>query len=239
MSLIVKRDKQPPKSLAKCDYKELAVRRSEVNKIVTQLEENKAWDSMQAKDVPSEITEHVIGELERGSRPSVIRQALGISRQTDKKWQKILASIRQGTRVDSVAMFRRWMHRNENLSTTLFEMLQYAAENAKAIGPEDEVTQEGREKIIRPTGNIGKDFATIVDSVNKLQMSTVKMGKDLGVFTDGTQGSGSGTTIVIENKIPIPSQHEIDEFRAMKNAIPTTKVSDEEIESEVSVPESE
>ena len=62
-----------------------------------------------------------------------------------------------------------------------------------------------------------KMMIAALDTMANLQLSTIKMGKELGVFMDAgqqalAQGAGSGgqVTIVVQTNVPMPGKQEIE-----------------------------
>lgn len=181
---------------------ELGRRREVIALIVNKLSEEGAWDSMRAKDVPDEIINYVLTQIEMGYDPREVRKSLGIKSQTSKEWQKIASAIKMGYRVNTSAYFHRLLGRNEKISEKLYRIL-------------NEVLDDDVAELKKKTTKKGETFLSLfvgevtpmIDAMNRLQLSTVKLGRDLGVFTnpDAQQGGGGGTTIVVKSNILIPS----------------------------------
>ena len=166
--------------------------------LVSRLTEDRVWDSVRARDVPAEIINYVSKCLEDGMEAVQIRRTLGIKNSLDKSWSKIMSALRQGTRVDSALMFKRFILRNEAIANKLekliHDMLRESSEG------------EDSSNILK---SYGKEVSMAVDSMNRLQHSVVKMGKELGVFGEMGQSGGQSMTIVVNNNIPSPTQEAI------------------------------
>lgn len=199
MSLIVTDKPFPPSlSLSNERREEIAKKREKTNearaiatKFVEKLPDKQMWDSIKARNVPPEITNSVMEDLDSGLDAGYVRRKLGIKTSTDPRWKKILASVRQGTRIDSIGMFRRILTRNEIIASKIFENL---------------VGKDGEGKII-----LSKESAMNIDAFNRLQASSVKIGKDLGVYADPNEArGGGGVTINVITHVPMPSEKEIE-----------------------------
>ena len=175
--------------------------------IVKRMDDGAVWDAIEAKDIPHELSEHVINQIEAGCEPAMVRRQLGIKRPNDKRWKKIVASIRQGIKVDVYSMYSRWVKQNEDLSNKMSKLLEETLEKAVGIGPE--AIKDGDNQVF--SGRVGKEFAQMVDAMNKLRQGTVRTGKDLGLFDDSSGGgNAAGVTIVVKSNVPTPSQKDID-----------------------------
>ena len=190
---------------------ELGDMRERAALVVKKNDELAHWDAMQARDVPAILTEFVHDRIKAGDTLAAIRTALGIQRATDRSWKKILASLKQGYRVDSTALFSMMMARNEGISKKLHEMIGEAMEHGM-----DVLTAKGNIVKIK---SLTREITGAIDSLNRLQQGTVKVGQDLGVFETAAEkstgsGGGAGVTIVIKSNVPRPSQAEADAHRA-------------------------
>ncbi len=180
-------------------YEDIAVMRALAKKIMIRYPEDDFWEKVKSSKVPPEITQFVIDELEKGRRIRSVMLSLGIQTATEIKWRKILASVRQGTRIDSTALFTTWVARNEKLATKLFDALDRLADRDmdKGIyGDKDDQTM--------------KNITMMVETMSRLQLATVKMGKELGVFVDPTQQAQGGQIVInVHTNVPMPTEKEI------------------------------
>lgn len=163
---------------------------------VARLDQAGSWQDMLSKDVPEEITSWVKNALEHGTVDQV-RGALGMRGQSDIRWRKIMTAIRGGTRIDSVAIFDRWLARNQRLADRIHEVV------AKQLAEDVPFSKMAFEAL---------------RTLSSLQESTVRMGKELGVFADpkDAQSGGSGSqpvTIVVNTMVPRPSREVIVEHQ--------------------------
>ena len=199
---------------------EIAARREAVHSILRKAVETKEFDSMKAKDVPQEILDHVSWCLEMGLRPNEIRKELGIRSQTSKEWQKISAAMKMGMRVDGTAFFLRLFGRNERMSDKMYKILD------EVLDQDIEKLKETDKKGVPLMDTYFKYATSMVDAMNRLQQSTVKIGADLGVFAEagGEKGSG-GTTIIIKNNVQLPTPKEILEAKKVKQDVVECKTS--------------
>lgn len=150
-----------------------------------------AWVNMLSKDVPAEITNFVIEAVKRGNDLDQIRYALGFRSGTDFRWKKIMTAIKASRRIDATGIFLKWMERNEMWGDRL---------NAKL------------DSIMQGDQPINKTLLSALKSISELQLSTVKLGKELGVFAehkDQGQG-GQGVTIVVQTNVPVPDAKTIE-----------------------------
>lgn len=155
---------------------------------MVKLDESGTWVDLQAKDIPIGIVNWVQSQLLETPIDQV-RKQLGILGPNDPRWKKITQAMKTGVRVDSTALFVKWMGRHEAVADHLYQISKEMLENH------------------RP--NAHKIFGA-VSLMSNLQAQTVKLGKELGVFADpGQQQGGGGVTIVVQTNIPHPSKEEI------------------------------
>lgn len=180
---------------------------------MVRLDDSQAWADMQSKDVPVGIVSWVQSQLVENGIDKV-RRDLGITSANDVRWKKIMMAIKTGTRIDATALFTKWMGRHELIAEHLYQISKEMLENN------------------RP--HAFKIFGA-VSMMSRLQGETVKMGKELGVFSDPNQqqaGQG-GVTIVIQSNIPHPSKSEIEvhqESQKTKNATLLAKYKPKDVE---------
>lgn len=205
MSLIVKPgDTPPPATEGKLaeHVKTLAERRSELQGIIKKHDDQALWDAIQAKDVPAEITEYVMERLEKHVDSKQIRKDLGIPRATDKAWRKIMASIRQGFRVDATTYGMQILNRNERLSAKIRELVDKAMNEGI-----ESLDKNGNIKMLQ---GLQKEILMATDALNRLDQGTVKVMKELGIIQDaGAEKSAGGVTIVVNSNIPLATPEEV------------------------------
>lgn len=194
-------------------YKEIGARKESVSMICNKLSEEGAWDSMKARDVPQEIVQHVLSQIDIGKDPREIRKELGIHSQTSKEWQKIAAAIKIGYRVNAPTYFHRLIGRNEKIADKLYKVIDKVLDTDVDYLMDNE-TKEG-ERFLKI---FAKDVTPMIDAMNRLQQGTVKIGKDLGVFADtGGESKGSGgVTMVIKTNVILPSPQELVKQKKQK-----------------------
>jgi hypothetical protein len=207
MGLIVKPDDQAPKPSCSTRQKanqEIMLRRETVHAMVKRHDDEALWDAIQARDIPTEISDYVVEQLKNGFDYHQIRRQIGIRSATDKSWKKIMAGIRQGFRVDGTAFLVHKATEMESISKKLKEQIIHAFEHGIEV-----LDKNGETKMIKGPS---KELSMAVDAYNRLQQGFVKLGKDLGAFidNDGGKGGSGGVTIVVKTSVPMPSQTEID-----------------------------
>ncbi len=160
---------------------------------VQDLDDKNAWTDLASKDLPVVITAYVTEALKTASIDDV-RQTLGMKSPSDPRWRKIMTAIRTGQRIDAAAIFMQWMDRNQRLAIKLDALLNEVLSGQR---PFSKMTFEA------------------INALNNLQANTVKMGKDLGVFTDPSdqKNAGQGVTIVVQTLVPSPSKDVIVEHQ--------------------------
>lgn len=189
----------------------IGARREVIATMINKLSEDGLWDSMKAKDVPDEIIKHVLTELDLGKDPTTVRREMGIKSQTCKEWQKISAAIKMGYRVNSTTYFHRLFSRSERMQEKLFAIID------KVLVQDVEVLKklDGDDKPWMRT--FAKEITPMIDAHNRLQQGIVKVGKDLGVFTDAAHDHKSqGTTIIVNSNITLKSPDQVVSDRAAK-----------------------
>jgi len=168
--------------------------RAEAVSAVMALDEKSLWDDLQSKDIPPAILVYVSRALVTDGMASV-RKTLGMESASDKRWKKIMTAIKNGIRVDGTGIFLTWLARNEKMAQSLNERLQEMLDFKQ---PFSKMTCEA------------------INTMAKLQETTIKMGKDLGIFMDAkdqaaTQGSGQApVTIVVQTHAALPTREEIE-----------------------------
>jgi hypothetical protein len=153
------------------------------------LDERGAWVDLQSKDVPPAIVCWV-GDRLKTETVDFVRQELGMRSPSDIRWRKIMTALRTGSRVDAAAIFYKWMDRNERLGSKVTEIVE-------------EIFQSGR-----PMSKLAMEA---LNTLANLQLTTVKIGKELGVFVDPSDRGGQqgGVTIVVTTNVPSPTKEAI------------------------------
>jgi hypothetical protein len=185
-------------------------RKEAVSLLINKISEEGLWDSMKAKDVPEEVVKHVITELDLGKDPSQVRREMGIKSQTSKEWQKISAAIKMGYRVNSTTYFHRMFSRNENVQAKLYALVdKFLEQDIDALKELDDDDKPWLR-------TYAKEITPMIDALNRLQQGVVKVGKDLGVFTDPASENkgGGGVTIVVKSNIMLPTPEDVIKERA-------------------------
>lgn len=150
-----------------------------------------SWSNMLSKDVPFEVVGFVTEAAKRGNDLDQIRCALGFRSPNDVRWKKVMTAIRSSKRIDATGIFLKWMERNEIWGDRLEKMLVEMVENKS---------------------HLSKTVLAALQQIGNLQINTVKLGKELGVFADPGEkgGGGQGVTIVVTTNVPVPDQNTIE-----------------------------
>lgn len=173
--------------------------RSAMALVINKMSEEGAWDSMRARDVPEEIVNHVMAEIDTGTPMSEIRKGLGIRSSSAKEWGKIVAALKMGYRINAPTFFHRLYTRQERMATKLEKVIDVIldddVEALKEVDPDTGVSK---------LRTWSKDITGLIDSYNRLTQGIIKNGKELGVFAEtGGEGKGSGTTIIVKSNITL------------------------------------
>ena len=146
------------------------------------------WDEVLAKDLPGDLVTYVAERLSEVPLDT-IRRELGIRSSTDVRWRKLMTAIKGGIRIDGTGIFLKWLRRTEMLADKVGHLVDRQL-----------------------AGEVGLTKMTLMslDTMSNMQMNTIKMGKELGVFMDATQAAmtqGQGNqqvTIVVQTNVPTP-----------------------------------
>jgi hypothetical protein len=159
------------------------------------------WQQIVSKDVPHEILNFVSTRIKAGKNIDQIREALGMRSPTDVRWRKIMNALRTSKRVDASAIFVKWLERNEEIGDRLNYELNAAIKEKKPL--------------------TAKAMVETIRTLSQLQLNTVKLGKELGIFVDPAEKVGQGqVTIVVNTNVPSPDEKTIivhQEERMKKN----------------------
>lgn len=193
------------------NLKEIGERRAAVHSILTRYKDDALWDTVKARDVDPEILEYIQFELEHGKDLNQIRRELKLGSATSKPWQKIMAGIKAGWRVDSGGLFVRMLGRQEKLAGKLFKLID------KGLEVDLEDLQGSDTKGILILDTYAKSITPMIDALNRLHQGTVKIGKDLGVFAESGDGKGAtAPQIIIQNNVPMPTAQQILDAKVKK-----------------------
>lgn len=186
---------------------EITERKERVHSILRRYEGEALWDTMKAKDVDPEILEHIQIELAHGKELRTIRRELGIASQTSKQWIKISAALKAGWRVDSAGLFITMLGRQEKLASKMYKLVdEFLDTDSKAI---EELKKTDKKGVPLLDAYI-KYMTPMIDALGRNQKTTVEIGKALGVFQESNEaGKSQGTTIVIQNNVPLPTPQQI------------------------------
>jgi hypothetical protein len=177
----------------------------EARAAIEKLDLSDKWSELATKDLPVSITSYVSSALK--SMPyDEVKERLGMRATTDLRWRKIMMAIRSGFKVDSAAIFAGYFERSNRFLSSLDRHLEEVASGNR---PYTKQTYEG------------------IRLAMEIPQSVVRLGKDLGVFTDGSdqrQGGNQGVTIIVNTNVPIPSkeiiiQHQQDRERLAKELL--------------------
>lgn len=161
---------------------------------IAEIDRADKWAEIQSKDLPGELLLYVAESL--SERPlDTIRKDLGIASVNDIRWRKIMTAIKGGIRIDATGIFLKWLRRNEQLSDKVGKIA---------------------DRMLNDNIPFSKMLLQGLDSMANLQLSTIKMGKELGVFMDASQqqqnqgGGGQQVTIVVQTNVPLPDKATIE-----------------------------
>lgn len=148
------------------------------------------WSALLSKDVPPEITTYVVEQVSSGRPLDAVRRSLGILSVTDSRWRKIMTAIRAAKRIDATGLFVKWLERNERLGDKINKEVEAVMNNEKPFS---------------------KMLFQAISTLSQLQVNTVKLGKELGVFAEAQEkgGGGQGVTIVVSTNVPSPDEKTI------------------------------
>lgn len=182
-------------------------RREVVASLIKKMDETAIWDTIQSRDVPAELIDYVCDQLKKGKNFGQIRKKMGILRSNDKSWQKIMAALKRGTRIDGTAFLVQKSYELQAMSDKLKDQIMEAFDKGTPVVTKNSDGSSQIEYVHGPS----KELSATIDAYNRLQQGYVKLGRDLGAFVDETGGKGGGgVTIVVQNQIPMPDQKVID-----------------------------
>lgn len=165
---------------------------------VVELDAARKWDDLQSKDLPAELVTYVAERLSEVPLDT-IRKELGIASASDVRWRKIMMAIKGGIRIDATGIFLKWLRRNDQLGTKVGELV---------------------DRVLDGQSVPNKTIIGALDTMANLQLTTIKMGKELGIFMDATQqqanqSQGNGqVTIIVQSNVQTPSREAIEIHQA-------------------------
>lgn len=221
----------PSVSTGAASRAELYRRRELVAEIVKRFDKESVWDAVQSRDLPPQLIDYVVERLEKGVDHAFIRKELGILRNTDKSWRKIMSALKQGVRIDGTAWLLQQARKYTAISEKLHEQIMKAFEDGVPVYNE---AKEEYERVFAPT----KELSMTIDAYNRLQQGFAKLGKDLGAFVETESGKpAGGVTIVVQNNVRLPDQKEIDANREKEMAKAQTLIIEAQRAHEVRKPQ--
>jgi hypothetical protein len=192
----------------------------ECKAVITQMDDDKLWDSVHARDIPPKIIEFVTQKLEAGSTAGEIARDLRLpGGKNSKQWKKIQSYFRQGFRADAEAFLYQKTTEYYHMLVKYKEILLDAIENGTPHVVSDGV---GPTEVIRVKGAT-KELAAMIKIYNESISAPVKLWKDFGAIGEKKDVGTSGVNIQVINNIPMPSSEEIrkhqEEIAAKQQAI--------------------
>lgn len=194
----------------------------DVRKTLTRLDENLAWDSIQARDLPPDLIAFVESELVKGVTPGQLCKVLGLNRhggKNSRQWRKIQAYIRQGFRADAEGYLFRMTHDFFETMQKAKTVLDDAFENGVPIVEQTKVhDRDGGFKVetqVHYVKGATKELGSFLESYGKAVMLPMKMWREYGAIGE-QQSKGSspgGITIVVKTNVPTPTQAQVDSYR--------------------------
>lgn len=198
-----------------------STRCDEVKEVITRMNEDQLWDSTNARDLDPRLIDHVCEQIESGVSPGEIARNLNLpGGKNSRQWKKIAAYFRQGFRADAEAYLMQQTHKHYKNLDRLREVFEDALENGVPIVIP--ATKETSTEVIRVKGAT-KELAGFAKAYGEAVSLPVKLWKDFGAIGEKKDVGMGGTTIVVQNNIPMPSVEEImahqDEMEARAKAI--------------------
>lgn len=193
---------------------EYSARAKEVREVVHRLNENQAWDVLQARELPPELIAYVSQKLAGGWTPGEICKDLGLNihgGKNSKQWRKIQAYFRQGFRADAEAYLFQQTHKFYKVIERAKEILEDAFDNGTPhVDPET-----GAVTYVR---GATKELGAFLKAYSESIILPVKLWKDFGAIGENPTklpggGSPGGVTIVVKTHVPTRSQADIDAYR--------------------------
>lgn len=201
-----------------------AARQMKAREVMVRLEQDLAWDRMQARDIPPEIIDYVAPRMAKGVPPSKIALGLGLREKggvASREWKKIQAYFRQGFRASAEAyLFQQTKDVYETLEKAK-EVLDDAFMNGVPVVEQTSYKdKDGCKQVeteVHYVKGATKELAGFLDTYGRLVMLMPKLWKDYGAISEtaakgGAPGQG-GLTIVVKTNVPAPSQADIDAYR--------------------------
>lgn len=197
--------------------------RKPARNIVTNLQADKLWDQIHAKDVPQELVAYVRYRLiEDRVDPEQVCRSLGLESTRGVEWKKIMSALNLGYRVNAAALGVRVIEDLQEMAQGLHGLAMDAINNGTpAIGNDGRLITDDNGNYVKIKGPT-KEIASAVDAVGKAYERVAKIGKDLGLFRDpnNSKGGSQGVTIVVQSSVQLATAEQI---RAKHEAVKETK----------------
>jgi hypothetical protein len=181
--------------------------------LIFEMDVDNKWDAVQAKDVPAEILEFVRTEVERRRPVDEIRCALRIASPNATSWRKIVSAFQQGARASGGVSVAALIHKHWEIGGKLEELITDAIENGMpAFNDKGQIICDQEGRALRVLG-ITKELSQAIDAFGRNNERYVALALKAGLMKDTTAGksgaSGGGTTVLVQNLIPMPSAEDI------------------------------
>lgn len=212
----------PPNQKGK-EFPARTERLNEAKVVVSRLDADAAWDSIQSRDLPKELVDYVADRLQE-TEPHRICQELGITGgKNSKQWKKLAAYFRAGFRYDAEGYLFQQTQKFYSVIQRAREILDDAFENGT---PQIIVNQKtGDYEEIRVKGAT-KELTSFLHAYGEAISTPIRLWKDFGAIGEKSDISTKGVTIFVQNNIPMPTQEEIkahqEEMQKKMQAIETT-----------------
>lgn len=200
--------------------------------VISRMDQNLVWDSIQAKDLDPELMDYIAKELIRGMTPGEVARNIGIKGGVhSKQWKKILAYFRMGFRADAEI----YLYKETNKFYKILEKAKIILEDAIENGvphvlftpPTDGHT--GYHEVVRIKGAT-KDLSSFIMAYSKALELPVRLWKDYGAIGE-KRDTAQSVTILVQNNIPMPSMEDIKKHREeLKNKVKEIEVSSQVME---------
>lgn len=158
---------------------------------VLRMDKEGLWEKTKAIDLPPLLTDFVLEQVQSGVSLVRVRRLMGIESATDPRWKKLSIAVRKGYQNDASLLFAKLMHRNDQYSERMTQMIEEIWE------------------MKRPMNN---GIFNAIKTLSQMQKDTVELGMKLGVFTEQADNTGKGNgavTINFHSNVPLPSKADI------------------------------
>lgn len=202
--------------------------------VIHRMDQDAAWDQIQAKDVDPKVMDYVREELSRGVEAGNIAKALGFWHGTaDRRWKKIQACIRMGFRADAEAYLYMQSRKLFQVAEKAREVLDDAFEEGVPVVVEIKVKGSTVGHEVMHVKGATKELAGFLKAYTEAIATPVRLWKEYGAIGEKKDAGSTQPTIIVQNNIPMPSAEAIlkhtQEMEAKAKAIETTarKINDE------------